>query len=166
MDAFPTRLLSALTAAGLLALGGCPQPADAGLDPNAPGVAGDTATGDSAPMAQAPSTAPAAPGTEATAPAASDGGDAPRLPIRSGRVEGSVSLLGGRIDDLRLRDYRVTNDPGADIVTVLSPVGTPSAYYALYGWAPGSGLSLEDVPGANTLWQVERTAVPPRDRHR
>ncbi|WP_297341101.1 membrane protein insertase YidC [Pseudophaeobacter sp.] len=77
--------------------------------------------------------------------------DAPRVNIESDRLTGSISLQGGRLDDLALKDYRVTID-APDIVQFLSPVGEQGAYYALYGWAPGSGLAAEDVPGANTLW--------------
>ncbi|WP_299680500.1 membrane protein insertase YidC [uncultured Roseobacter sp.] len=80
--------------------------------------------------------------------------DAPRIPVMTDRVSGSISLLGGRIDDLSLNDYRVTQDPDAEIVKMLSPVGTPDAYYALYGWAPGGGLDPASVPGPNTLWSV------------
>ncbi len=81
--------------------------------------------------------------------------DAPRLPIDTVRLTGSISLVGGRIDDLSLKDYRDTLDESADIVRLLSPAGQPGAHYALYGWAPGAGLSLEDVPGARTEWAVE-----------
>ncbi len=81
--------------------------------------------------------------------------NAPRVKIDTPRLTGSISLLGGRIDDLKLKDYRVSLDKDADIVTVLSPVGSESAYYALYGWAPGAGLSAADVPGANTEWSVK-----------
>ena len=81
--------------------------------------------------------------------------EAPRIKIDTPRVTGSISLLGGRIDDLSLKDYHLTRDKDSPIVTLLSPVGTPSAYYALYGWAPGAGLTLADVPGANTEWVLE-----------
>ena len=81
--------------------------------------------------------------------------DAPRVAIDTPRLIGSVSLLGGRIDDLLLKDYRVSIKPDAEIVRMLSPVGDAAAYYALYGWAPGAGLTLDDVPGANTQWGVE-----------
>ncbi len=79
-----------------------------------------------------------------------------RLPIDTPRLEGSISLVGGRIDDLSLKDYRVSLEPGAENVTVLSPVGTPGAQYALYGWVPGGDLTFEDVPGANTEWTLEQ----------
>jgi YidC/Oxa1 family membrane protein insertase len=83
--------------------------------------------------------------------------DAPRIPIATDRLSGSISLLGGRVDQLFLEDYRVTIEPDSPIVQMLRPVGERSAYYALYGWAPGAGLTLDDVPGANTVWQMTGT---------
>ena len=81
--------------------------------------------------------------------------DAPRIEIDTPELLGSISLRGGRIDQLALKDYRETLEPDSDIVTLLSPVGSEHPYYALFGWAPGSGLSPDQVPGANTLWEVE-----------
>ena len=85
--------------------------------------------------------------------------EAPRLPIETDRIEGSISLTGGRIDDLRLKDYRETLDDDAEIVTFLSPVGSDNAYYALYGWAAASGLNADQVPGPDTPWTVESGTV-------
>ena len=81
--------------------------------------------------------------------------NAPRVEIDTPRLTGSLSLSGGRIDELFLKDYKVSLEDDAPIVELLSPVGSESAYYALYGWAPGAGLAGADVPGPNTLWQVE-----------
>ena len=78
-----------------------------------------------------------------------------RISIETDHVRGSISLTGGRIDDLALKQYRETLEPDSDIVTLLSPVGSSAAYYALYGWAPGGDLDFEQVPGANTVWQIE-----------
>ena len=75
-----------------------------------------------------------------------------RFDIETPRLTGSISLTGGRIDDLHLSDYRVTLDPEADTVTLLKPEGTDSAYYALFGWAPGPGLDNSLVPGRDTEW--------------
>ncbi|WP_299288458.1 membrane protein insertase YidC [uncultured Tateyamaria sp.] len=101
--------------------------------------------------------APQSDATGATAPeaTASETADAPRIAIETARLSGSISLLGGRIDDLRLKDYRASLDEDADIVTMLSPVGSDAAYYALHGWAPGTGLEAAGVPDPNTLWNVE-----------
>ena len=98
---------------------------------------------------------PAATGTAAGAAAAAEAApEAPRIAIDTPRVEGSITLLGGRIDDLRLKDYQVTLDPKSDLVRLLTPVGQTGSYYALYGWAPGGDLGFEDVPGPNTEWTV------------
>ncbi|WP_372884363.1 membrane protein insertase YidC [Shimia sp.] len=127
-----------------------PPPEQPVEDPNAVAVTSEA----QAPVAgSTPAAAPAS-ATPATADAA-EGADAPRVKIETARLSGSISLLGGRIDDLRLADYRATLEKGAPIVTLLSPKGAANAYYALYGWAPGAGLTLDAVPGANTVWSVE-----------
>ena len=91
-----------------------------------------------------------------TAPqAVVEGADAQRVEIRTDRVEGTISLQGGRIDQLAFKDYRETLDEGANIVTLLSPYDGESGYYALFGWRPGGGMTLEQVPGPNTLWTLE-----------
>lgn len=78
---------------------------------------------------------------------------AARVKIDTDRVQGSISLAGGRIDDLSLKDYTVDLDSD-EIVTLLTPIGTEAPYYAVYGWAPGGNLGQNDVPGANTIWTV------------
>jgi len=113
-------------------------------------VEGDTAT--------TPSAAPSATtggGDTAAAPAQAETVDAPRVTIDTDRLGGSISLTGGRIDELILKDYTVTLDEDSPKVQILEPVGGNNPYYALYGWAPGSGLGLDDVPGANTAWELE-----------
>ena len=120
-----------------------------------------------APLAQAESNTPTSPTASATSPTAvpaatpaqSALASAPRIPVETDSVKGTISLLGGRIDDLQLKNYRETLDPDSDIVTLLAPMGSEGAYYALYGWAPAGGLSGDQVPGANTLWQLESGAT-------
>ena len=76
------------------------------------------------------------------------------MEIDTPRLSGSISLLGGRIDDLKLNDYRVSLSKNSAIVTLLKPVGSDGAQYALYGWAPSAGVEPESVPGPNTEWQI------------
>lgn len=131
-------------------------PPDPTLDPNAPSTA-QTAPGTSgdgiasAPPSATGDIAGAAEGALATATQEA----APRLPIETAELEGSISLIGGRIDDLSLRGYFDTLDEGSPIVRLLSPVGSEDPYYALYGWAPGGDLGFDQVPGANTEWRVQ-----------
>lgn len=78
-----------------------------------------------------------------------------RLPIKTDRVEGSISLTGARIDDLKLLDYNVRlNDP-SERVTLLSPAGGPDAYYIVHGFSPAGSLTFDDVPTASTVWAIE-----------
>ncbi len=83
----------------------------------------------------------------------------PRLKIETDELSGSISLLGGRIDDLSLKTYTETVKPGAPIVQLLSPVGQASPHYALFGWQPAGDLAFDDVPGANTEWRVTAGAT-------
>lgn len=104
----------------------------------------------------------AAPAADPAAdPAAGDGTlaapapEAPRLTIDTPRLTGTISLQGGRIDDLKLTDYRETLDPDSDLVRLLTPAGEDFAYYALFGWRAEVGLAADAVPGPDTLWGVE-----------
>ncbi len=101
-------------------------------------------------------------GTAPTPPAAADpalgtveateSSEDVRLAIKTNRLDGTISLTGGRIDDLSLSAYRDTLDEDSDTVKLLSPVGSENAYYALYGWAPAGNLTYDQVPGPNTSW--------------
>jgi YidC/Oxa1 family membrane protein insertase len=92
----------------------------------------------------------------ASTPAVADLKAAPRITIDSDSLTGSISLLGGRIDDLSLKDYRVTQDPDSPIVRILTPADNDEYFYAVFGWAPGAGLDTAEVPGSTTLWQLEQ----------
>ncbi|MCB1343290.1 MAG: membrane protein insertase YidC, partial [Pseudooceanicola sp.] len=109
-----------------------------------------------APSATTPSTGAPVPGAPETQPAEAELATAARVAIDTPRVTGSISTLGGRIDDLSLKGYHETIDDNSPIVKVLQPAGTDVAYYALYGWAPGAGLAVEDVPGPRTEWRLEQ----------
>ena len=101
-----------------------------------------------------PETATGAAGPPATLDTDAEATEAPRVQIATDRLEGSISLLGGRLDDLQLTDYRQSLDSDADVVSMLSPAGGDKAYYALYGWAPGAGLDPAATPGPSTLWSI------------
>ncbi len=93
-------------------------------------------------------TSEAAPLAETAAP------EAPRLTIDTPKLSGSLSLAGGRIDDLSLKTYRETIDPASPEVRLLSPIGKDHPYYAVFGWLAGNGLDAADVPDTKTLWSV------------
>ena len=91
---------------------------------------------------------PAYPGTQpVTVPPPRE---VPRLAVDAPRVKGSVSLVGARLDDLVLRDYRVEVDPGSPQVRLLEPRADPQPYFAQFGWS--SDTPGVRVPDADTLW--------------
>lgn len=92
---------------------------------------------------------PAASGTE---PDAQSAAGAARIPIDTALVSGSISLAGGRIDDLSLKSYNESLDPGAANVRLLSPAGTQDSFYAIFGWAGADDGSAGDLPGPSTIW--------------
>ena len=128
-----------------------PVEPDAVLDATPP-PSSTALTGDA--IVPAPATEGGATTSSPSNATAAETADAPRVDIDTDRISGSISLAGGRIDDLRLKDYRETIDADSDIVTMLAPVGSPDAYYALHGWAPGTGLDADAVPTPNTIWQL------------
>ncbi len=80
----------------------------------------------------------------------------PRVPIETPELSGSVNLVGGRIDDLELKSYRVTVDPTSPNVVLLSPEGAPDAYFAEFGYAAGADAG---VPASKALWSAPEGAA-------
>ncbi|MGV1014490.1 MAG: membrane protein insertase YidC [Methyloceanibacter sp.] len=114
-----------------------PQPQPDGV---APGTAG-------APQVPAAGTAAL---TREAALAAS-----PRVEIETPSLKGSIALKGARIDDLILKDYRVTVEPNSPNVVLLSPAGGPQAYYAEHGFVAGTASNDLVLPAGDTLWRAE-----------
>jgi YidC/Oxa1 family membrane protein insertase len=74
-----------------------------------------------------------------------------RVVIDTPRVQGSIALTGGRIDDLSLVQYRETTDPKSPAIELLSPSGSPQPFYAEFGWIDSSSGNLA-VPTSETVW--------------
>jgi YidC/Oxa1 family membrane protein insertase len=74
-----------------------------------------------------------------------------RIPIETPRINGSIALKGGRIDDVSLAQYRETVDPSSPAIVLLSPSGSPHPFYAEFGWYAPAGANVK-VPGPDTLW--------------
>ncbi|MCP5372167.1 MAG: membrane protein insertase YidC [Hyphomicrobiales bacterium] len=151
-----------------------PEPGTETAQTTPPGAPQGTPQGAPQPGAEGTPAAPAAPGGSAAipTPGAAEGAavaavrsraDAlaadPRVRISTPRLHGSVSLRGGRLDDLTLIDYREELDPKSPEIVLLAPLGSDHAYYATFGWsAAGGGVKL---PGADTLWTADRERLEP-----
>jgi YidC/Oxa1 family membrane protein insertase len=82
----------------------------------------------------------------------------PRIKIETPDVTGSINLAGAQIDDLHLTHYQETIDPKSPTITLLSPAGTPNAFFAEQGFVGATGASLK-LPDAKTVWTAEPNAV-------
>jgi YidC/Oxa1 family membrane protein insertase len=82
-------------------------------------------------------------------------GSSPRVKIETPDVTGSINLTGAQIDDLHLTHYRETIDPKSPTITLLSPAGSPNAFFAEQGFVGSTGTTAK-LPDAKTVW----TAVP------
>ena len=78
----------------------------------------------------------------------------PRVAIDTPQVQGSISLKGGRVDDLSLVQYRETVDPKSPAIVLLSPSGGPAPFYAEFGWVSAPGTTAK-APDGNTQWRQE-----------
>ena len=77
--------------------------------------------------------------------------EVPRLPIAAHRLRGSISLLGARLDDLVLTDYRETLAPNSPNVRLLEPRSDEHPYYVQYGWSAAPGEQVK-LPDNDTVW--------------
>lgn len=82
----------------------------------------------------------------------------PRLPIAAPLVQGSVNLLGARLDDLVLRDYHETIQPDSPLVRLLQPRSDPQPYYVQFGWSAPPGATAKP-PGPDTLWTASAPSL-------
>ncbi len=82
---------------------------------------------------------------------------ASRVRIETPALRGSISLSGGRIDDLVLTRYRETIESDSPEIVLLSPYGGEKPYFVYFGWS-GRDAAL---PQSDTLWQANGEVLAP-----
>lgn len=82
----------------------------------------------------------------------------PRLKIDTPELQGSINLTGAQLDDLHLTGYRETIDPKSPTIVLLSPAGTPNAFFAEQGFVGATG-TIAKLPDSKTPWQAPADAV-------
>lgn len=76
-----------------------------------------------------------------------------RVAIDNPDLLGSLSLKGGRLDDLSLKQYFETVEK-IKPVTLLAPSGTAHPLYVDFGWLTDAGVNVA-TPNSESLWRVK-----------
>lgn len=82
----------------------------------------------------------------------------PRIRIETASVDGSISLIGARIDDLNLRNFHRTVERREE-VTLLAPMNTEHGEDAFFGWEVQNGPDVATLADSSTEWNAPAGAV-------
>lgn len=75
-----------------------------------------------------------------------------RIDFSNSKVNASINLTGARLDDLTLKNYKVSIEKNSPEVVLLSPSQTKEVYFAEFGWL-GANLNL---PDSKTQWLANK----------
>ncbi|MBC6497420.1 MAG: membrane protein insertase YidC [Alphaproteobacteria bacterium GM7ARS4] len=79
-----------------------------------------------------------------------------RIPIETEKISGGVSLCGGIIDHVQLKDHRTSLAADSAPITLLHPLESRNPYYMEHGWLTHHASS---APDNTTLWQSNDTTL-------
>ena len=82
--------------------------------------------------------------------------DPRRVVIDTPRLAGSINLVGAKIDDIVLKDYRQTVDKDSGPVRLFAPDGSQDQYFAEFGFVVGG----KRMP-ADAVWQADGEKLTP-----
>eukprot|EP00919_Chromeraceae_sp_WS-2016_P027119 GHVR01064484.1.p1 GENE.GHVR01064484.1~~GHVR01064484.1.p1 ORF type:complete len:148 (+),score=20.68 GHVR01064484.1:37-480(+) len=77
-----------------------------------------------------------------------------KVKFNNNMISGSINLLGARIDDLILLEYKQTVKKSSKDVVLLSPAGTKEVYYTEFGWL-SNDRSIE-LPNNKSIWHADK----------
>ncbi len=82
----------------------------------------------------------------------------PRLIISNEELIGSISLVGARIDDLTLKNYKETINPDSKKIRFLKKIDENKPFFVQFGW---SSPNNDKVPNGNTIWEASGSILEP-----
>jgi YidC/Oxa1 family membrane protein insertase len=101
-----------------------------------------------------------APGAAVPSAPAAEPANVPRVKIIAPQVEGSINLLGAKLDDLVLKGYHEEISPDSPLVRLLEPRSQAHPYYIQYGWTAPAGESVK-LPENDTVWTASSDTLAP-----
>ena len=122
-------------------------------------LATQSATGEAADLSADAMPTPRASGVVPTAqPRDVAFASSPRVAIRTDELQGSIALMGARLDDLILTEYRETTATDAPLQRLLQRTGETGAWQARHGFVAGAGGNIT-LPDENSLWVLTQGDV-------
>ncbi|WP_262693181.1 membrane protein insertase YidC [Kordiimonas aquimaris] len=86
--------------------------------------------------------------------------DAGSIALETSELSGSISLRGARLDDLLLKNHRVSQDADSPSIRLLVPLEEQKSYFVRYGWfAKGKDASF--TPNDATVWSSSGNTLTP-----
>tara|TARA_B110000444_G_scaffold241439_2_gene257834 strand:+ start:632 stop:2416 length:1785 start_codon:yes stop_codon:yes gene_type:complete len=76
-----------------------------------------------------------------------------RIKIDTKNIEGSISLSGARIDDIRLKNFKETLSENSPLVHILKPPKSEKPFYVHHGWVPDTKEDIR-VPNEKSIWKL------------
>ena len=83
-----------------------------------------------------------------------------RINFENNKVKGSINLVGARIDDLVLKNYKTSIDTTAKDVVLFSPSKTHEVHFAEFGWVARNEKLL---PSNDTVWRTNKNYLKAGD---
>jgi len=80
-----------------------------------------------------------------------------RVRIDAPEIEGSINLVGARVDDIEFKGHRAAVDRDSGPVQFMAPLGTDKQHFARFDWV-GEGVAL---PGPQTVWTSSGGTLTP-----
>ncbi len=85
-----------------------------------------------------------------------------KIKFKNYMISGSINLVGAKIDNLILLDYKQTVQKNSKDVVLLSPTGTKNVYYAEFGWI--SNNKDIELPTNKSIWTSNKKHLNPNER--
>ena len=85
----------------------------------------------------------------------------PRVKILNNEIDGSISLLGARIDDLTLVNYKETLEPESKQIRFLKKIEQKEPFFIQFGWMSEENDNETKVPSGNTIWSSSSKILQP-----
>ena len=85
-----------------------------------------------------------------------------RITFKNNVISGSINLIGAKIDDLTLLQYKETVAKNSGDVVLLSPPNTKEVYYAEFGWVTNN--KKIELSNSKTIWKADSNILTPDNK--